>query len=77
MCDHPNECLNDDYECRWCTEVAALTQDNIDLNAQLGKRCVKISGGHAIFEGEIGLLQVFGGAVTLAAGTNVKMPGVL
>lgn len=78
-CGHPQTCWSsdeDDSRCLWCEDVKQLRDIISALREQLGKQAVFVDGGSPTIEGDVGLLEVLGGTVHIAAKSfGAVLPG--
>ena len=64
MCEHPQECFDEDGECKWCYDIVVQQQMYQALREQTSKNAIIIeSGTVAIRCDSIGLLEARGGTV--------------
>lgn len=69
-CGHPDACWcddDDDPRCLWCEDVERLTGHVKALREQLHRQAVIVTNGTATIEGDVGLLEIVGGNVSIHA----------
>jgi hypothetical protein len=72
-CGHPATCLIDDGEgrmyCDWCNDLNILRGEIAALRGQLERKAVKVTGGVAKFDGDIGYLHIENGTIEVGTPT--------